>query len=193
MIYLEVIMELQPDTPPPSITAEELFWLAPEGPCELRRGEVIHLSPTGFEHGRLMTQLARLLGNFVAERALGEVLTGDAGFILSRSPDTVRAPDVAFVQKARLPGAGLQQFFPGPPDLAVEVVSPSDRWVDVEEKIQEYLLAGTREVWVVSPRDRSIRLWAGPAPGAPRLFTREQTLTSDLLAGFSLPLSSLFP
>jgi Uma2 family endonuclease len=175
---------------PPLLTAEEFFALAPDVPCELVRGEVIYLSPAGSLHGNIAIQLGSFLVGIIRDRDLGKGFAAETGFILSRDPDTVRAPDFAFVSKERLPGGRLPDgFFPGPPDLAVEVVSPSDSWVDVEEKLSEYLAAGTREVWVVNPKLESIQVCT---PRSRIVLRRDEILTSDLFPGFHLPLSELF-
>jgi Uma2 family endonuclease len=120
------------------------------------------------------------------------VLTADAGFILARNPDTVRAPDVAVILTDRIPKGGLPEgFFPGPPDLAVEVVSPWDRLGAVDEQAQELLAAGTREVWIIDSRSSTVRVLAGRG-ASERVLGRRDALTTDVLPGFSLSLSELF-
>ena len=107
------------------LTAEDASGLAPSGLWELVDGRVVSVSPAGARHGDVVARVTRLLANFVDARRLGKVLAGDAGFILRRDPDTVRAPDVAFVTAARLPGRPPAEFMSGAPDLAIEIISPN--------------------------------------------------------------------
>ena len=184
-------MGSQPQHKTALLTAEAYLDLGLVGRSELIRGEVVTLSPSGNRHGLIASRIHLRLGHFVEQHRLGETFVADAGFILSRKPDTVRAPDVSFVSSVRLREVGIVDgFFVGAPDLAVEVVSPSDRWVEVEEKVIEFLTAGTREVWVVDPRHSAIRIDTGKAPS--RLFQKAEVLVSELFPGFSLPLSELF-
>lgn len=138
------------------ITAEELFAMGDNGRCELINGEVVRMSPSGFSHGRVVGRLTRAIANFVEEHDLGEVVGAETGFTIRRKPDTVRAPDIGFVSKARLPDGDVPAFFPGHPDLAVEVVSPGDTVAEVTQKVDQWLDAGTTSVWVVNPTNRSV-------------------------------------
>src|SRR3972149_1026687 len=112
-------------------TAEQLLHASGLGRCELLRGELVMMSPSGFEHGRLVTSVSTPLDIFVSGKGLGVVLGAETGFRIARDPDTVRAPDVAFVRSDRVPAAPLSGFFPGAPDLAVEILSPDDRASEV--------------------------------------------------------------
>src|SRR5437870_3923435 len=127
-------------------TAEQLLAMPANGwRYELVKGELRRMSPAGGPHGRIAMNLSWRLARFVRERALGVVFAAETGFVLRRNPDTVRAPDVAFVASPRSADE-TEGFFPGPPDLAVEVVSPSDSYGDVEETVFEWLTAGTKAV-----------------------------------------------
>lgn len=180
-------------------TTEELVSAAqfeqqpPAGRSELIDGEIRAMSPTGFEHGLITLKIGRILGDFVEEHRLGAVCGAETGFVLRRDPDTVRAPDVAFVTAVRAAAqASLASFFDGPPDLAVEVVSPSDRDEEVEEKVLDFLAAGTREVWVVRPRTRTVTVYRSLREVF--VLTVEDTLGgSELLPGFETPVRALFP
>ena len=114
-------------TTQPLITADYLLRTPDLGRCELVRGELIRLTPAGSEHGSIIVNISTPLAIFVSRAGLGRVFAGDTGFHIAHDPDTVRAPDVAFVAHNRLPSPLPKGFFPGPPDLAVEVVSPDDR------------------------------------------------------------------
>ena len=139
----------------PGMTAEELFELPDDGLRRgARRGELHTMTPAGAEHGRVALQIgARILGH--AElHALGETYAAETGFVLRRGPDTVRAPDVAFVATDRLPPSPEPGFGRSVPDLVVEVVSPWDRASEVSSKAEAWLDAGVRLVWVVDPQAR---------------------------------------
>ena len=142
-------------------TAEQLALLPDTGMrYELVQGELQMMSPAGHLHGRIAMRLGSLLEDHVRRLRLGTVYAAETGFLLSREPDTVRAPDVAFVSKGRL--AGLEDsegYLPLAPDLVGEVVSPSDTFTQVEEKAMVWLAAGTRLVLVVDPGTRTVRLY----------------------------------
>ncbi len=149
------------------------------------------MSPAGHEHGRIAMRLGRFLAAHVDENDLGAVYAAETGFILGRDPDTVRAPDVAFVRKGRLETANPGGFFPGPPDLAVEVLSPGDSASDVLDKVNDWLNAGTNEVWIVDMKRRSITVSSRQQPV--RAFHENADLTCEkLLPGFRLSLASVF-
>ena len=135
-------------------TADELLRAQDIGRCELVRGDLRMMVPPGFEHGRLQNRIGRHLGNLVESRNLG-VVVGEIGFVLARNPDTVRAPDVAFIRAERVAGR-IPGYFEGAPDLAVEILSPDDRPGYVRDRVAEWLEAGAGAVWVVDPRDRTV-------------------------------------
>jgi Uma2 family endonuclease len=151
-------------TPPGSsglATAEDLLAAGDIGPCELVRGEIAMMSPAGFEHGVITQRIAAFLHAHVAARQLGVVTAAETGFLLARAPDTVRAPDVAFVARARLPRGRTVGFFEGAPDLAIEVLSPSETRDEAARarataKISDWLAAGCIEVWSVDPGTRTV-------------------------------------
>lgn len=171
-------------------TAEELLAIPRDGwRYELVDGGLRRMSPAGQEHGRIAMNFGSQLARFVRERSLGVVFAAETGFLLRRNPDTVRAPDVAFVTAARVSTA--DGFFPGAPDLAVEVVSPSDSFVDVEEKVREWLGAGSLAVVIVNPRERSVSLCR--AKDDIRLLTVSDVLDlSTVVPGFRISVSELF-
>lgn len=176
------------------LKAEE-YYLLPEEPGwrdELVEGSVVREPMPSFGHGSASVKIARLLGNWVEPRGLGEVV-GECGFVLRRDPDTVRGPDAAFVSAERLATwNGEGPFFEGAPDLAVEVLSPSNTRGEVERKVREYLAAGARRVWVVDPASRSVTVHRSGV--APRRLGQEDALDGgDVLPGFTLPVSRIFP
>jgi Uma2 family endonuclease len=177
------------------VTAEEL-WNMPDPPgkrLELVDGEVVEVSPTTMLHGVIVTTLARLIDDCVQSRNLGFVGTGDVGFVLRRDPDLVRAPDVSFVAWESVPESGLPErgFWEGPPTLAIEVVSPDDRATDIHAKVQQFLEAGTRLVWIAWPDQRSVTVY--DATGGVRELGSEARLDGgDVLPGFTTTVGDLF-
>jgi Uma2 family endonuclease len=166
------------------MTANELLTLRDDGQRhDLVRGELRVYPPPGARHGYVGVQLFVRLQAHVTAARLGMVFF-EVGFVLARDPDTVRGPDVSFLSAARIPASGIPDgYFEGPPDLAVEVISPTDRLYDVEEKVDEYLAAGTPLVWVVNPKRRTVTVHA---PGAdPRVLGQPDTLDGgDVVPGF---------
>ena len=148
----------------PLVTAEELFELLEDGSrYELVEGELIPMTPAGARHGAIAFRIAHLLAEFVEAHDLGVGGAAEPGFILQRNPDVVRAPDVSFVAQARIPATGIPtSYWPFAPDLAVEVVSPSDRLSDVHTKLADYFSAGTRLVWVIEPETRVVYAYRSP-------------------------------
>lgn len=164
-----------------------------EGRMELVRGAVVREPPPGAEHGHVGFRLARALADHVEENDLGIVATLETGFVLEVEPPTVRAPDVAFVARGRLPADGIPTgYWPLPPDLAVEVVSPSDRADAIEEKALDYLRCGVREVWIVHPRSRSVTVYRSSVD-LEALGEDEELGGGDLIPGFSVRVGDLFP
>lgn len=179
---------------PRMMTADELLALPDDGNrYELVRGELIAMSPSAYLPAVVAGRTLVALGTFVLPRGLGEVGTAEGGFYLFRAPDTVRAPDVWFVSAARIPtGDAAAHFFDGSPDLAIEVLSPSDRYIDVMAKVREYLAAGSRLVWVIDPFGRSAAVFG--ADRNPQLLDEDEALDGgDTLPGFSVRLRDLLP
>lgn len=175
-------------------TAADLLQMPDDGHrYELVRGEMIRLTPAGAEHGVIAQLLAEKLSYHVRARRLGLVCAAETGYLLFRDPDTVRAPDVSFVSRERMAGVGIPQgYWPCAPDLAVEVVSPGDRFQDLVEKVRDYLAAGTRRVWVVEPRSRTVSVYRSPTEV--RVLTAADELDGeDAVPGFRLPVADLFP
>ncbi len=176
------------------ITAEEL-WEMPEVPgkrFELVRGELVEVPGTSALHNFIAATLYRMLDAFVRPRRLGIVATDGASYLITRHPDVLRIPDVSFVSREHVPEGGIPKgYWPFAPDLAVEVVSPSDRAADLREKVREYLDAGTRLVWVVWPEDRSVTVYM--AGGEVRELRESDELDGgEVLPGFREPVADLF-
>lgn len=174
------------------LTADEFFQLrGGEGKMELVRGEVVEMAPVGGAHGGCALEFGWRMRTAARRTHLGFVLV-ETGYRLRRNPDTVRAPDVSFVAAVHLPGGTLPgEYIEGPPEIAVEVVSPNDSQRELEEKVQEYLDAGVRLVFVADPRRQTVTVYA---PGHPAQVLRGDDVLSgqDVLPGFELRVGDLF-
>ena len=148
------------------ITAEELARMHIGESCELVKGRIVYVSPAGFNHGHIAARIARLIDRHADRRGLGEVLSADTGYWVERDPDTVRAPDVAFLthRSLRRAEAARTSFCPLGPELAVEVRSPDNTVKQLEEKASEYLAAGSKAVWLVFPDDRQVHVHVSGRP-----------------------------
>ena len=159
---------------------------------ELVEGVLRMMSPAGGRHGRVAFSLALILGTHVRGRQLGLVYAADTGFLLSRDPDTVHAPDVAFVARERAVDIDDDQgFVTVVPDLVGEVVSPRDSFSDVEEKVLAWLTAGTRLVIVVDPRTRTLHAYRG-ADRVVVLREEERLDAGDVVPGLTIAVAELF-
>ncbi len=175
------------------LTAEELLCLPDNGlRQELVEGELYEMPPAGAEHGNVAMTIGAFIMSHVRANQLGRAFAAETGFILARSPDTVRAPDASFLSNDRLPIGELPRgYLELAPDLAVEVTSPSDSAREVQEKTDSWLAAGASEVWVVSPRQRTVTVHRIGQP--PTVIDEHGTLTGgDLLPGFTVSVAELF-
>jgi Uma2 family endonuclease len=174
------------------MTAEELEEMPDDGQqYELMRGELVTMAPAGRRSGKLGMEIGSSLLVHVKNNGIGEVYGADTGFILSRNPDVVLAPDASFVRLERLKDVGEDGFLPLAPDLAVEVISPSERAGHISAKVSEYLHAGVRLIWLVDPRRRIVTVYT-PTHAARVLRIEDVLDGGDVLPGFSLPLAALF-
>ncbi len=149
------------------------------------------MSPSGYEHGVVAGRIHGYLFSFVKKRHLGIVTAAETGFQIGRDPDTVRAPDVGFIRADRVPRTRTRGYFQGPPDLAVEVVSPSDRAGELASKVRGWLSAGCLAVWVADPASQTIVVYGGSRE--PRTFTNTDELIDDaVLPGFRLSVAEVF-
>ena len=149
------------------------------------------MAPAGEGHGNIENDIDYYLTHFVKANNLGRVYTGDTGFLLATDPDLVRVPDVAFVQRERV--VRTPKYYPGAPDLAVEVISPGDSYTEVNEKVAMWLAHGTVEVWVADPRRQTVQVFKHGKGTDVTLNKDDEIDGGDLLPGFRLPLENIFP
>jgi len=174
------------------LRAEDLPYAAPEeGVSELVAGRIVCEPLFGAEHGWIAGNALGHLGTFVQGRRLGRVYAR-SGFVLARDPDTVRAPDAAFVSKERLAAKRSRgPYFEGAPDLAVEVLSPGHHPTAIDDKVRDFLAADARAVWVVEPAERTLTVHRRHHP--PRTYTEADTVdASPAVPGFRLQVGEIF-
>jgi Uma2 family endonuclease len=175
-------------------TAKDLWERRGDVRSELVNGQVVEMPLPGGLHGRVMVRIASRLDGHVRQHGGGEVVGGDVGFVLHlpNDPERVRGPDVAFVATERLPEGRLPEgFLDGAPDLAVEVLSPSDNPVDVQQKVRDWLEGGARLVWVVTPQARAVTVYH--PDGSARLLRDQEVLEGEqVLPGLAIPLDEIF-
>jgi Uma2 family endonuclease len=172
------------------ITADQLLDISANSACryDLIRGELIEMSPAGGRHGRVAIRIGRFLDEFVDRNSLGACFGAETGFVLAERPDTVLGPDAAYVRADRIPPDDEQdRYWRVVPDLAVEVVSPSDR----PGQLSEYLEAGVRLLWVIEPRQRTVTVYT-PDRNARVLRESDALDGGDVLPGFTVAVSELF-
>jgi len=179
-------------SPPASlITADDLLRTrVPDKRTELVRGVLIVREPAGSQHGLVTMNLGAELAVYAKQTGAGGVYAAETGFKLASDPDTVRAPDIAFVTRERLPPPSTTGYPALAPDLAVEVLSPGDRPGVVLAKVADWLSAGTKLVWVVDPERRLARVYRHD--GSEAIVTADSALDGeDLLPAFSCSLASI--
>jgi Uma2 family endonuclease len=173
------------------ITGEELFRRPELGPCELVNGKIVPMAPTGHIHGWMEAKLTGELLSYAGTMGAWEVLVGEAGVYIRRNPDTVRAADILVISAERYARCAAPSYLNVAPELAIEILSPDDRWSEVREKIADYFSAGVDRVWVFDAKQR--RVFAYRSPMDVRQFDREQILSDEeLFPGLLISLSRIF-
>lgn len=162
------------------------------GSCELVKGEIIPMSPGGILHSLVTANAFRVLDAHCRPLKIGRVLTGEAGVIVARRPDTVRGADVAFISYQRLPkGPTEHGFLKQPPELVIEVLSMDTSWEKMEEKVADYHAMGVDLVWVLDPQTMTLRAYPLGRPAA--LFRDTDLASADPhVAGFSVVVGAFF-
>lgn len=172
------------------MTAAGLWKQSPDTPGELVKGRFIAMPPTGHPHGTIEANIARDLGAFIKQRGLGKVMSGEVGIITQRDPDTVRGADVVYMSNERLSKAQTDGYLDVAPELVIEIISPNDRWTDINEKIGEYLACGVVAVWIIDPRTQRVTSYGHGREVL--VYGIDDVLAApDILPEFALPIREL--
>ena len=161
---------------------------------ELVEGEVVTMGLNNGMHGEIVIEIGRVLGNFVKPRGLGRVTGADAAFVLERNPDgrdTVRGLDIAYISRERAPDPLPQTIIDAVPELAIEIMSPSNTIPDIRLKVRQLLEAGTQAVWIVHPDFREVDVHT--VDGAITYREGDTLSGGDILPGFKLAVADIFP
>ncbi len=181
-----------PAVPKHLLTAEEFAALPRDGlRLELIRGEIVAMPPAFDDHGEVALRLAVLLGQYVLANNLGRMYAAETGFLIAENPDIVSAPDLAFIEASRVPLRGAPGWVRVVPDLVAEVVSSGDRTTEVAEKVQMWLDAGVRLVWVLYPTRHTVEVYRSAQP----MLTLPDGATldgQDVVPSFSCPIVQIF-
>jgi Uma2 family endonuclease len=173
-------------------TGEDLWKIVADGSrYELSRGELVPMTPVGIRHAVVVSKIGRLLGNFVEKNSLG-IVGLDGGFYLRRNPDTLRAPDMAFISKERIAREGIpEKFADSPPGLAIEVLSLEDTVTDMQKKVEEYLTGGVPLVWIIDPANQRVTVYRDLQDV--KVLTHDQELDGGhVLPGFRIKVGDIF-
>ena len=173
------------------ITGDELFAMGDIGPYELIDGEMRPMTPPGGEHGRVEIRIGRYLDAYVETHQLGWVIGGEVGLYTRRNPDRVRGVDVAFISHQRLPDGLPKGYLEAAPELIVEIISPNDRWSEMQAKIEEYFQIGVEQVWVVEPERCTVLVYRSSLEV--EKFQEADVLKGEgALEGFTLAVTKIF-
>lgn len=178
-------------TPTRLVTGEQLMAMGDIGPCELIDGVIVSMSPTGGQHGYLESRLNRYLGAFIDNAKVGLCMVGEIGIYIRHDPDRIRAAEIAFWSSAKLPDGPPLGFIEVAPDLVVEILSPTDCWREMNEKIDDYFLVGVGELWIVDPSKETVFVYRSPAQRT-AMRSGDMLRGSGPLNGFALPIDELY-
>ena len=173
------------------VTGSELLAMGDIGPCELIDGVIVRMSPTGGVHGFLESRLTLLVGGFINAREVGLCMVGEVGIYIRHDPDRIRGADLVFWSNAKLPDGPPPGFIEVAPDLVVEILSPTDRWVEMRQKIDDYFSIGVSTLWIVDPEEETVFVYRS-ATQRIALRSGDMLVGTGPLAGFSLPVTDLF-
>ncbi len=172
------------------VTGEDLFAMGDIGPSELIDGRIVPMSPAGGKHGYIEPKLASYLDDFLEGDNNAWVLVGEVGIYIRRNPDRIRAADVAVFSKERLPEIP-DTYIDTAPELAIEIMSPTDIWSNVRTKIDDYFSIGVEQVWIVEPDTRTVLVFHSATAFA-KLGVDDTLIGQSILDGFRLPIAPLF-
>ncbi len=181
------------------ITEDDLIRLDSQGKFyEVANGELVSMSPVGYEHSELTFHVAKLLDTIVRDRKLGYVHPDNLIYVLARNEaeglEVARIPDVSFIRRGRFPkDFDRKRPFPGAPDLAIEIISPSETETVTLAKVRDYLRCGSEEVWVLFPDAKEVYQYRSSDPKTIRIYTGDDVIdTQSLFPGLTLKTSALF-
>ena len=174
-----------------TVTGSDLLAMGDIGPCELIDGVIVRLSPTGGIHGFLESRLDRRLGTFVEDTEAGWCLVGEIGIYIRHDPDRIYGADLAFWSRAKLPDGPPSGFIDVAPDLVAEILSPTDSWAELRQKIDDYFSIGVGTLWIVDPAEETVFVYHS-ASQRTALRTGGTLVGTGPLTGFTLPVSELF-
>ena len=173
------------------VTGAELLAMGDIGPCELIDGVIIKMSPAGGLHGFIELTLALLVGGLIKEREVGFCMVGEVGIYIRRDPDRIRGADLAVWSFAKLPDGPPAGFVEVAPHLIVEILSPTDSWAEMRQKIDDYFSIGVGTLWIVDPDEETVYVYHS-ASQRTALGTGDTLAGTGPLTGFTLPVSELF-
>jgi len=175
------------------ITVAEFEQMSFERPTELVRGELVEQPMSHSQHGSVVLAVGTQLRNWARAGGHGSTFCKDSWVLTEQNPDTVCSPDCAFIRRDRLPGGKLPRgTLRIPVELAIEVLSPSDRWSKVMDKVLKYLESGTGEVWVIDPEQRTVEVFRSDLQRPLRFDEGSELTRPDLLPGFSCRVADFF-
>ena len=173
------------------LTGDELAQRVDLARGELVEGIFVKMPPPTPEHARIKARITVLLGIYLEQYDTGLLLSGEVGIFTKRDPDTVRAMDAAYISYERYAQWTDGTYLSVAPEIVVEVLSPTDRWSAVNDKIEEYFAIGVELIWIIDPRRREVTVFASPASGQ-RLTEKDSLTGGHILPHFNLPLQKLF-
>jgi len=174
------------------ITSEDLLKISHKGRYELIEGVVNKMSPSGEKHGFIASKIGFIVSKYVYENKLGITTGAETGYKLSENPDTVKAPDLAFKSSEKVIQGGIADNYSSVmPELVVEVNSPSDSYVQVMKKVNLWISAGVKQVWVIDSEDKAVAVY--DSEGRCKIFDTDQYLTGgEILPGFKCNVREIF-
>jgi Uma2 family endonuclease len=174
------------------ITGDELALMPDHDLSELIDGRIVPMSPTNPEHGRIEAKIATLLDRFVSAQKLGIVMTGEVGIFTRWNPDRVRGADVVFISHAQYDRrTKTRGFLDVAPELVVEILSPENAHIDIEQKVREYLAIGVRLVLVADPPGRTVTVHSSSG-GVGRYTERDAVPCEKAVPGLALTVAEMF-
>ena len=173
------------------LTASELYAMGNMPGVELIRGKLRKMSPTGYQHGEVESNITTSLSIFLRTHNLGKIMSGEVGIFIRRGPDSIRAADVLFISHRQLQQVQSASYLDVAPELIIEVLSPNDNWSEMMEKLEDYFSIGVKQVWLADPRRKILQIF-GSLTESVLLHEGESLPEIAFLPGFKLDLSEIY-